>query len=48
MAKIKITFAQNCAKAAAANKVIITCVKGKTVEKMTAVKPKCPKGYKKK
>jgi hypothetical protein len=35
------------AKAEAANKKItITCVKGKTVKKVTAVKPKCPKGYK--
>jgi hypothetical protein len=25
----------------------IICVKGKTVKKITAVKPKCPKGYKK-
>jgi hypothetical protein len=26
----------------------ITCVKGKLVKKVTAVKPVCPKGYKKK
>lgn len=37
------------AKAEAANKkVTITCVKGKAVKKVTAVKPTCPKGYKKK
>ena len=37
------------AKAAAAKKKkTITCVKGKTIKKVTAVKPKCPKGYKKK
>ena len=37
------------AKAAAANKkTTITCVKGKLVKKVTAVKPVCPKGYKKK
>ena len=37
------------AKAAAAKKKkTITCVKGKKVKKVTAVKPKCPKGYKKK
>jgi hypothetical protein len=29
-------------------KTTITCVKGKTVKKVTAVKPKCPAGYKKK
>jgi hypothetical protein len=26
----------------------ITCVKGKVTKKVTAVKPKCPAGYKKK
>jgi hypothetical protein len=31
-----------------AKKVTITCVKGKTSKKVTAVKPKCPAGYKKK
>ena len=31
-----------------AKKVTITCVKGKSVKKVTAVKPVCPKGYKKK
>lgn len=34
--------------AAAKKKVTITCVKGKLTKKVTAVKPKCPKGYKKK
>ena len=34
--------------AAAKKKKTITCVKGKKVKKVTAVKPKCPKGYKKK
>lgn len=35
--------------AAAAKKLItITCVKGKTIKKVTALKPVCPKGYKKK
>jgi hypothetical protein len=29
-------------------KTTITCVKGKTTKKVTAVKPKCPSGYKKK
>jgi len=36
------------AEAAAKMKSTITCVKGKTVKKVTAVKPKCPAGYKKK
>jgi M6 family metalloprotease-like protein len=37
------------AKAAIAKKKItITCVKGKLIKKVTAVKPVCPKGYKKK
>ena len=31
-----------------AKKITITCVKGKTSKKVTAVKPKCPTGYKKK
>jgi hypothetical protein len=30
------------------NKTTITCVMGKTVKKITAVKPSCPKGYSKK
>ena len=29
-------------------KTTITCVKGKLTKKVTAVKPKCPAGYKKK
>jgi hypothetical protein len=40
--------AEAAAKAAATKKITITCVKGKTIKKVTAVKPKCPKGYKKK
>ncbi len=35
------------AAAAKATKVTITCVKGKTKKKVTAVNPKCPKGFKK-
>lgn len=31
-----------------AKKITITCVKGKTVKKVTAVKPTCPNGFKKK
>jgi hypothetical protein len=29
-------------------KTTINCVKGKVTKKVTAVKPKCPAGYKKK
>ncbi len=36
------------AKAVAAKKSTITCVKGKLTKKVTSVKPKCPKGFKKK
>ena len=35
-------------KAASLKKITITCVKGKLTKKVTAVKPKCPTGYKKK
>jgi hypothetical protein len=35
-------------KAAALRKTTITCLKGKLVKKVSAVKPVCPKGYKKK
>ena len=40
--------AEAAAKAAAKKKTTITCVKGKLTKKVTAVKPVCPKGYKKK
>lgn len=36
------------AKATKFKKITITCVKGKLSKKITAVSPKCPKGYKKK
>ena len=35
-------------KAASLKKITITCIKGKSVKKVTAIKPVCPKGYKKK
>jgi membrane protein involved in colicin uptake len=35
-------------KAASLKKTTITCTKGKSVKKVTAIKPVCPKGYKKK
>jgi len=34
--------------AAPTKKISITCIKGKMIKKVTAVSPKCPKGYKKK
>ena len=40
--------AKAAARAALAKKTTITCIKGKTVKKVTATKPKCPSGYKKK
>jgi hypothetical protein len=44
---LKVKFTQ--AKAAVvAKKTTITCVKGKTTKKVTAVGPKCPSGFKKK
>ena len=36
------------AKAAALKKTTITCIKGKLTKKVTAIRPKCPTGYKKK
>ena len=36
------------AKPIAAKKTAITCIKGKTIKKVTAVNPKCPSGYRKK
>jgi M6 family metalloprotease-like protein len=40
--------AEAAAKVAATKKTTITCIKGKLTKKVTAVKPKCPLGYKKK
>ena len=40
--------AKATAKAAATKKTTIACVKGKLIKKVTAVKPMCPAGYKKK
>ncbi len=36
------------AKASALKKTTITCLKGKLVKRVTAIKPVCPKGYTKK
>ena len=48
--KLAISFKQpeEAKKVVAPKKTTITCVKGKTTKKVTAVKPKCPSGYKKK
>lgn len=43
-----VTFDIYAAPKAAAKATTITCVKGKTTKKVTAVNPKCPAGYKKK
>ena len=47
-AAAKILAAAKAKAAAAKKKTTITCVKGKLVKKVTAVKPVCPKGYTKK
>jgi hypothetical protein len=44
---LKVKFTQAAAPVVA-KKTTITCVKGKTVKKVTAVGPKCPSGFKKK
>lgn len=43
-----VTFDIYTAPKVPAKKTTITCVKGKTTKKVTAVNPKCPSGYKKK
>ena len=43
-----VTFDIYAAPKVVAKKTTITCVKGKTTKKVTAVNPKCPSGYKKK
>ena len=44
---VKVKLSQS-ASPAVAKKTTITCVKGKTVKKVTAIKPTCPAGYKRK
>jgi hypothetical protein len=44
-AKLEAARILAAAKAAANKKTTITCVKGKLVKKVTAIKPKCPAGY---
>jgi len=47
--KLKIALKKSWKPATAMlNKTTITCLMGKSVKKITAVKPTCPKGYKKK
>jgi hypothetical protein len=40
--------AANAARVVAMKKTTITCIKGKLVKRVTAVKPVCTPGYKKK
>jgi len=44
----KVVPAAEAKKLVPAKKMTITCVKGKTTKKVSAVKPTCPAGYKKK
>jgi hypothetical protein len=46
--EIATTTAIGNAQATANKRVTITCIKGKLIKKVTAINPKCPKGYKKK
>jgi hypothetical protein len=43
-----VTFDVYAAPAPVVKATTITCVKGKTTKKVTAVNPKCPTGYTKK
>jgi hypothetical protein len=48
---IRIKMSKNAigpAQPMALKKTTITCVKGKTTKKITAINPNCPSGYKKK
>lgn len=36
------------ANSSSSKKIVITCIKGKSIKKISGVNPKCPKGYKKK
>jgi hypothetical protein len=45
---VRVKLSQEVVKPVALKKTTITCVKGKTSKKVTAVKPKCPTGYRKK
>jgi hypothetical protein len=45
---VRVKLTQEVVKPIVLKKTTITCVKGKTVKKVTAINPLCPKGYKKK
>jgi phage gp45-like len=45
---VKVSLTQEGSKPSFSAKTTITCVKGKTSKKVSAVNPKCPTGYKKK
>jgi hypothetical protein len=45
---VRVKLTQEVVKPVVVKKTTITCVKGKTSKKVTAVRPKCPTGYKKK
>jgi hypothetical protein len=45
---VSVKLTQQAQAPTALKKTSITCVKGKTTKKVTAVNPKCPTGYKKK
>ena len=47
-AELKAKLEAEAKAALATKKTTITCIKGKTIKKVTAVKPKCPAGFKKK
>jgi M6 family metalloprotease-like protein len=47
-AEAKAALEAKAASEAVTKKTTIICIKGKAIKKVTAVKPKCPKGYKKK
>ena len=45
---VRVKLTQEVAKSTLAKKTSITCLKGKSKKKVTAVKPACPKGFRKK
>ena len=45
---VRVKLMQEGSKPVAAPKVTITCVKGKSIKKVTSIKPACPSGWKKK
>mgnify|MGYP000037946216 CR=1 FL=1 len=45
---ISVKLVSKSASTSSAQPSTITCIKGKVLKKVTAIKPKCPTGYKKK